>query len=308
VSPSARRWLGLEGDVSRLAEIWANLEGAPADLERAVEAGEARDFLLRRDEPPLFLKAGLRPVRDAEGAPTGAVLSLRDVTRETLERKLQQDVLSLVSHKFRTPLTVINSWVQVLLEGGCGEINAQQEEVLESVAGAGEELRSVLDGILAYLEWTRRLQRLQRSQIGLADLARDLAQRVQEKIGDEAPVDIECQAEGGILVDPALFLDALMELVRNGLKFGGTRVQVTLSQAEGCSLIEVRDDGPGIPPEDRERIFERFYQIESEFTGQTHGLGLGLSMVQRAMDAMGAELEVQSQLQQGTCFRIRIES
>jgi signal transduction histidine kinase len=70
--------------------------------------------------------------------------------------------------------------------------------------------------------------------------------------------------------------------------------------------IEVSDSGPGIPSEHLERIFERFYQVESEFTGQIRGLGLGLPMVKHAMDAMGATLTVHSQLGRGSRFQIRV--
>jgi PAS domain S-box-containing protein len=305
VSPSARRLLGLAEPAERLAEMWGQLRGVPADLQESVARGEARDFVLERGGPPLFVRASLRPVHDPEGQPTGGVLSLRDVTRETLEHKLQHDVLSLVNHKFRTPLTVVTSWAQVLLDGSCGPLAREQREALESIAQAAETLRGLLDGMLAYSDWARRLSHLERRRLRFADLVRRLRERLAVELGGGRRVTVQHDADGDLVVDADLFAEAIVELVRNALKFGGAAVRVALRREGDHRIVEVSDDGPGIPPEHCERIFEPFYQVESDFTGQVRGFGLGLSMVKRAVEALGAEIEAHSQLQQGTTFRIR---
>ena len=305
VSPSARRWLELTGDVQRLDQLWGRFEGAPDDVELSVQRGETQDFVLRRPEPPLFLRVSLRPVRDPRGNPTGAVLSVRDVTREQLEHRMQQDVLSLVSHKLRTPLTVVMSWTEVLLDDGCGELQESQREALEAIASAAADLRRVLDRIFTYMEWTRRLEHLKRRPIALPTLAEELRASVVEHLGTSVHIEA---TEGEVTLDRELFVTALVELVRNAIKFGGAtvRVHVRMHAAGERTIVEVSDNGPGIPSEHLERIFERFFQVESEFTGQIRGLGLGLSMVKRAMDAMGATLTVHSQLGRGSRFEIRI--
>ena len=305
-SPSAQRFLDIRETPARIDEVWGELEGVPGDVGSVLRAGEARDFTVQRKNPPLFVRVNMRPVHGPDGNVTGAVLSLRDVTRETLDHKVQQDVLSLVSHKFRTPLTVVHSWVGVLLDEGCGALRPEQREALQAIAGSTQQLRDLLDGILEYVEWTQRLQRMQRERIDFTRLAHELRQRMHGEPGDAANLDIEPD-EGDVEVDVGLFLDALLELVRNARKFGHpeTRVRVSMRRdADGVGVVEVVDDGPGIPPEHLERIFQRFYQVEDDFTGQVHGLGLGLSRVQRAMVAMGAQLDVDSKLGRGTHFRI----
>src|SRR5262249_6683836 len=136
-SHSARRLLGTAAEVAgrALADVWGDLRGAPEALAAAVRDGRTLEFLLERAEPPLFVATTLRPVFDVDGRATGAVLSLRDVTRETLEHKLQQDVLSLVSHKFRTPLTVLSLWIKLMKDGECGTPTAEQAEALAALHG-----------------------------------------------------------------------------------------------------------------------------------------------------------------------------
>jgi PAS domain S-box-containing protein len=309
VSPSAKRLLGLEQVGPFVDELCRELDGAPEDLTEAVRQGEARDFVLHREQPVLFLSVSVRPVFDPEGNSTGAVLSLRDVTRETLDHKLQQDLLSLVSHKFRTPLTVVTSWVQVLLEEGCGPISAPQREALSAITGAADDLRDLLDGMLSFLEWTQRLQHMQRRAVHFIDIAQDLHERARLEFGSQLDLVVRHAAEGVIVVDRTLFVEVLLELLRNATKFSGSscvQVEMAMRQDGERAVVEVRDNGVGIAPEKLERIFDRFYQLEDEFTGQVHGLGLGLAMVKRAMDAMGAELSVSSQLQHGVHFTIRI--
>jgi signal transduction histidine kinase len=308
-SPSARRLLGL-GDAAAgraLGDLWGPLHGAPEDLPGAIARGQALDFVLQRDEPPLFLAASLRPVIDPDGAATAAVLSVRDVTRETLEHKLQQDVLSLVSHKFRTPLTVVTLWTKMLREEDCGPLNDQQREALTAMGQASDQLRGLLEGMLSYLEWTKRLRGAHRRRLSFKELESTLSQRAQEVVVAPHRFVIERDPEGQVVVDDDLFLEALVELLRNAVKFAGDKpvtVRVELRRDGARALVSVSDNGPGIPPEQLGRIFDRFYQVETDFTGQVHGVGLGLALVKTAVEALGGTIHVKSQLQQGTRFEI----
>ncbi len=305
-SPSARRFLQFNDGDARIDAVWGDLQGLPSDVAGAVAAGRPLDFTVRREQPPLFVRVGMRPVHDPQGKATGAVLSLRDVTRETMDHKIQQDVLSLVSHKFRTPLTVVHSWTGVLLDEGCGALAPEQRGALQAIAASTDQLRTLLDGILAYVEWTQRVQRAQVERVDMGSLSRELRQRVCSELGGETNFTVE-HDDAHVEVDVGLFVDALLELVRNARKFGDedTQVRVIMRRDDEGVRVEVIDDGPGIPPEHLESIFQRFFQVESDFTGQVHGLGLGLSRVQRAVEAIGARLDVSSKLDQGTHFSIR---
>lgn len=306
---SAKRLLGLPDDPHGqvLAGVWGDLRGAPTDLADAIRTGRALDFVVERVDPQLFLAVTLRPVHDMDGVPTGAVLALRDVTRETLEHKLQEDALSLVSHKLRTPLTVVGLWTKLLIDEECGPVTPEQREALSAMLEASDQLRHLLEGMLSYLEWTKRLHRMRRRVVTFEQLESALGPQVRELLGTEHQVRFEIQTPGQMLIDEDLFVEALVELVRNAVKFGGGKpieVRVTMREvAENMELV-VADNGPGIPPEKLERIFERFYQVEEDFTGQIHGFGLGLALVKTAVEAMGGRIRARSQLGHGTRIEI----
>lgn len=305
---AARRLLGLPATVldRPVTAVWGELRGVPEGLLAAVRDSRPLDFVVERAEPPLFLAATLRPVHGADGGGTGAVMSLRDVTRETLEHKLQQDVLSLVSHKFRTPLTVIALWTKLMQDGECGALAPQQVDALDAMGQASDQLRGLLEGMLSFVEWTKHLHALHRSRVGFADLEGGLRERVRDLAGPEQGFTVERDGQGEVFVDIALFQEVLVELVRNAFKFGGAAVQVRVEMRwrDGKPLFAVSDTGPGIPPEQTERIFERFYQIDADFTGQVRGVGLGLALVKTAVEALGGTIRVHSGLQRGTRFEI----
>lgn len=310
-SPSARRLLGLTAEsVGReLGEIWGELQGAPEGLTLAVQHGRPLDFMMQREDPALFLAASLRPVHDLDGQPTGAVLSLRDVTRETLEHKLQQDVLSLVSHKFRTPITVVSLWTKLMLDGDCGPLTDDQKNALSAMTVASNQLRDLFEGMLSYIEWTKRLRRLERRPMTFVEVEATLRHRTQGLLEDTHRLVVEREGQGDVLVDSDLFLEVLAELVKNAIKFGGGKpieVRVAMHRRGEHRSFVVSDNGPGIPPEKLEHIFERFYQIESDFTGQVEGVGLGLALAKTAVEAMGGRITAHSRLGHGSRFEITL--
>jgi len=228
------------------------------------------------------------------------------VTRETLEHRLQQDVLSLVSHKFRTPLTVIALWTKLMQDGECGVLTEPQVEALGAMGNASNELRALLEGMLSFVEWSKHLHSLHRSRAGFAELETAVRERVRDLAGPDQGFAVERDGHGEVFVDLALFSEVLVELVRNAFKFGGPQVQVRVEMRwrNEKAVFAVSDTGPGIPPEETERVFERFYQIDGDFTGQVRGVGLGLALVKAAVEALGGVIRVQSRLQQGTRFEI----
>jgi signal transduction histidine kinase len=139
-----------------------------------------------------------------------------------------------------------------------------------------------------------------------------LAARCAEQLrvlAEEKQQSLDIEAQPGITArcDPALLLQAIVNLVDNAIKYtpkeGAIRVGVRrLPTAE--AVVEVRDDGPGIAPIHRERIFERFYRVDSARSRASGGLGLGLALTRLTVEANGGRIEVESEEGRGSLFRI----
>jgi signal transduction histidine kinase len=106
--------------------------------------------------------------------------------------------------------------------------------------------------------------------------------------------------------DPTLMQHAVRNILENAFKFGARQVEVSGRSENGTIVFGFKDDGPGIPPEDHERVFERFYQVEKTFCGQVPGAGLGLTMVKQTAEAHGGKVWVESELEKGTAVFLQL--
>jgi signal transduction histidine kinase len=109
-----------------------------------------------------------------------------------------------------------------------------------------------------------------------------------------------------IHADPTLLQHAVRNILENAFKFGASLVEVAGRRENGSVVVSFKDDGPGIPPEDRERVFERFYQVEKTFCGQVPGAGLGLTMVKQTAEAHGGKVWVESEIEKGATLFLQL--
>src|SRR6185437_11032442 len=126
----------------------------------------------------------------------------------------------------------------------------------------------------------------------------------KDKLGSvrtDAPVEKLC-----VQVDPTLMQHAVRNVIENAFKFGASELNIKGQEENGFVILSFIDNGPGIPPEDRERIFEQFYQVEKTFCGQVPGAGLGLTMVKQTAEAHGGQVWVESQLGKGSSFFLKL--
>lgn len=220
---------------------------------------------------------------------------------------LRSDFISTVSHEIRTPLTVISNYGRLLKEPGLTE-----EKRLEYADGVIDGSRRMSDMITNIL----RLNRLENQKIYASPASFDISEALCrcvlsfETVWERRGIDIEVDVPDGVTVTAN---EELLELVFNNLlsnafKFteAGGRVTVSLYEADGFCEVKIRDTGCGIPKEVGERIFEKFYQADGSHA--TEGNGLGLALVKKIVDVIGAEISVESAVGVGTEFTLRLKN
>jgi signal transduction histidine kinase len=241
----------------------------------------------------------------------GVALTARALYREARLSRLKTDFVSLVSHELRTPLTSIRMFIETLALGRVKDA-AQTQEVLKTLARETERLSDLIERVLdwARIESGRKTyhrETLEAQALIDATVAAFRAQRL------DANVQVSCELEPNL---PALEVDreaitgALLNLMQNAFKYSGEDKRIAVrarSEPHGVA-IDVEDNGPGIAPRERKRIFERFYRVDSLLTRQTEGSGLGLSIAQRIVEAHGGKISVKSELGRGSCFTIHLPS
>jgi heavy metal sensor kinase len=210
------------------------------------------------------------------------------------------------SHELRTPLTAMRSVGEVALQTTLAP--ERYREVIGSMLEEVQRLTHLVDSLLVLTRSdsgatgaVREVVELSGLAGSVADHLRVLAEEKQQNLSVDAGAPVEA------LCDPAILRLGLMNLLDNAIKYTppGGAIQVRArASASGQPLIEVQDTGPGIEPEHRERIFERFYRAGTARAAESAGCGLGLAIARWAVAANGGRIELESEVSKGSLFRI----
>ena len=270
------------------------------EFRRAVEAalnGEAFEEVMEFRKRKYLLMAN--PVT-VSGAVKGAVLMMIDVTEKEEREELRKEFSANVSHELKTPLTTISGYAELMKDG-----LVKQEDVgrfSEKIYTEARRLISMIEGIikLSRLDENQIIQ--EKEEVDLYQLALEIKNSLSMKAAEEG-IDIQvlgspCKVSG---VRQILY-EMLYNLMENAVKYNdrGGHVFVTAAVMEGRAAVIVEDDGIGIPPEDADRIFERFYRGDKSHSSEREGTGLGLSIVKHGAKYHGAKIEVESEVGRGT--------
>ena len=237
---------------------------------------------------------------------------LRDAFNATLAR-LERSFDQLrrftadASHEIRTPLTALRSVGEVALQGD--RSSEDYREVIGTMLEEVDRLSRLTDELLTIARAEGGEARYHFERLDLSALVNDVAEQLLV-LAEERAQKLEVRTDGPAIVhgDRLALRQAVTNLIDNAIKYSpeGTRVEVRLRSAPGAALIEVEDEGPGIPPEHLDRIFERFYRIDPSRSREIGGTGLGLSLVRLAAEAHGGRAEVSSRVGSGSTFRITL--
>ncbi|MBK8251882.1 MAG: PAS domain-containing protein [Polyangiaceae bacterium] len=306
----AARRLALQGeDILGKTAIEAMRNAAFADaIERVLAKGDSgsREIeiggvlgrrLLVRTSP-----------RTDKGSGGGAVALLHDVTDLRRLETIRTEFVANVSHELRTPVTAITTAAETLL-GGALEHPADAAEFVEMIERNARRLRRLVDDILdlskiegkAY-ELAPKLELIRPVFVAAKKLVDDAAARRRMRVVIDAPPEIEAW------LDRHAFEQVIGNLLDNAIKYAGEGSFVTLSaKAEKeAVLVSVADTGAGIAPEHLDRLFERFYRVDTGRSREMGGTGLGLAIVKHLVEAMDGTITVKSTLGRGTTFTLRL--
>jgi signal transduction histidine kinase len=217
----------------------------------------------------------------------------------------QRELLANVSHELRTPLARIRVALDLAAEGSAEEAAAQ----LSGIAGDLAELERLTSDILASarLELSSAQPPVRVERTSAREMVEDAAARFRAHYPDH-PLRVENRCgDAQVDVDRMMLRRALDNLLSNAGKHGGPdEVALLAAAADGRVTIEVRDRGAGIAPEDMDQLFTPFFRADRSRARQTGGLGLGLLLARRIVEAHRGTLEIESNPGEGTVARIRV--
>lgn len=238
--------------------------------------------------------------------PPQALVLMRDVTELTRLQTLRRDFVANVSHELRTPLSTIKILTETLLDLSAEE--SEQREFLEKIDAEVDSMTELVGDLLQLTQLESGRAPLSPTRVSSAALLEDVRARMSP-IAERQRVRLELDPGSDrfeLVADERRMKQALINLVHNGIMHtpAGGWVRIAARLKGDRAIFTVRDSGTGIPPDDLDRIWERFYKVDRS---RTHpGTGLGLAIVKHVAQAHGGTVSARSRVGQGSTFEVEI--
>jgi NtrC-family two-component system sensor histidine kinase KinB len=273
--------------------------GVRPDLNQAIQVnldGRPKKLLVAVVPIPQFIRR--RP---------GAAIVIHDVTEFARLDELRTDVLAVASHELKTPLTSLQMNL-LMLQEKADNLTPRQREILKAAVAGGDELAATIDELLDLTRIEAGQLQLTKQRVDFVELVEQVVQNLRPRFQD-AQVDLRVVNDGGaayVVGDPARLRLVLVNLLTNALKYTPAKGQVTVCLASGQNAgasgdfrlhFTLTDTGPGVPPELRERVFERFYRVEDHHPDGLKGVrgtGIGLYLCREIIAAHGGSIRCES--------------
>ncbi len=294
----------------RLGYSQAEVDSLLADLRQgAAKPGPSHEFDSQLDRPR-SLERSEAAVRDAQDLLIGWLVVLRDNSEQQALDRAREQLTEMIVHDLRSPLTAVLGSLKLLQASlRPDERTALTDQALAVSQRSCQQMMEMVSSLLDLAKLESGEFRLRWEQVALDNLCQDLiALHIPEANALGIILALEVQTDlPGIRADGGMVRRCLSNLLDNALKFTpqGGRVTLSVEQRQDQQVVAVEDTGPGVPPEYRERIFERFGQIPGA-AGRRRGTGLGLPFARLAVEAHGGSLRVGDGAEGGARFEIML--
>jgi two-component system NtrC family sensor kinase len=297
-------------DIWHLSADGVSESQAPRPIEEVIRDATVRDLLVETDvedqtthrqvtlSNERTYNAHLTPVKGV-----GRVLMLQDITHLKELDRLKSEFVATVSHDLRTPLTSIQGYIELLPQ--VGPLNKRQERFVRRVEATLKSISALINDLLDIRRIEAELD-LEMKLCDLGEIIQEVVARLEHHAEGKAQ-DLRCEIPESLPLvrgNPQRLAQVLDNLVNNAIKYTqvGGRITVTAIGDQGHVVVNVSDNGPGIPPEEQPRIFDKFYRVESEEVTGVAGTGLGLAIVKAIVEKHRGRVWVESQSGVGSTF------
>ncbi len=301
-----------------ILEFWQSRRRA-AEIVGALRQGKAwfgELMAKKKDGSQFVVQLSTNMVTNHTGQPVCMMGSFVDVTeRKKAEEKLkrlnetQKRAITVVSHELNTPLTSIKGYADLLRAGHFGPISPRQREILDGIMRNSERLTGLVDAFLNREKIEARTRQLERSRFPLEELLADINEMYQ-LTARENGLQLKTDLENGLIVDGdrAELAQVFSNLISNALKFSDSGTANIKAQRNADQVVvKITDQGRGILARDVPLIFDEFYQVQRASLGKRpQGIGLGLPIAKRLVEAHHGTIRVESQIGKGSTFTVTL--
>lgn len=312
INQAAAEFCGLEADKveGRLVQEVVRNPDLHRLVQRALAVGpQAEKEIVLGASNERVLRVHCTPLGRGDSAPLGTLVMLYDVTRLRRLEIMRRDFVANVSHEIKTPLTAVKGYVETLRQDGFDDPD-QTHRFLAIVSKHVDRLNAIVDDLLnlSRIEQASDAGTLNFQVVRLAEVLKAAIQACRLHAAKAIAITLDCDESLHARIDAVLFEQAAVNLIDNAVKFSPAKSTVTVSVRQRQTDIQItfHDQGIGIAKAHTDRIFERFYRVDTSRSRSLGGTGLGLAIVKHIVTAHGGQVAVESTPGQGSTFSISL--
>ena len=224
--------------------------------------------------------------------------------------KIKSNFLSVTSHELRTPMSIIKGYIQMILKGNLGTVNDEQKHALDIVLRNSNQLDTLIQDILDISRLESGTMKFIPERTNVKNMLEQTIETMQS-IADTKNIKISISLEENtpdLIIDQERVKQVIVNLLNNAIKFSyeGSIITIFARKTADYVLFEIQDFGRGIPKDKQDKIFEIFYQTDSERDRKSGGVGLGLAISRGIILAHGGNIWVESEPGKGSTFRLTL--
>ena len=306
INPAAKQMLELRDTDDNFAKVFSKYEDANMEKIIYLENWTSSEMKIENNQGSMNLF--FVPFKDEINRPTGVMVVIQDITEHVKLDDMRKEFVADVSHELKTPLTSIKGFSETLLEGDCDK--ETEKHILTIINDNADRMEKLVQDLLTLSRYDSKKNKNSIVEFDLGELAKKCTEKFEIEVRKRNQ-SLECFVTADV---PPVQADkdgierVIINIISNSVKYtpNGGKINVYVGYVHNDAYVKIKDTGIGIPKDDLDKVFERFYRVDKARSRKLGGTGLGLSIAKEIIEQNNGNISVSSKVGQGTEVVIRI--
>ena len=306
INPAAKRLLGLKNNDNSFKSIFGKFEDINMEKIIYLDSWTSSEKKIENEQGTMSLF--FIPYRDDLDMPAGIMVVIQDITEHVKLDNMRKEFVADVSHELKTPITSIKGYSETLLDGDCDK--ETEKHFLHVIDDNADRMEKLVQDLLTLSKYDSNRVTSKPTEFDLGELAKLCKEKFEIEIKKKNQ-EVNCFVTADV---PSVYADrdgierVILNILSNSIKYtpDGGKIDIYVGYVHNDAYVKIKDTGIGIPKNDLERIYERFYRVDKASSRQLGGTGLGLSIAKEIIEKNNGSINIKSKVDEGTEVVIQI--